>query len=112
MLILKYFRPVKKSETDQSSSPSSSLSEIQLPDPHGPLVLSSKIPHEAIAMANATITETIMESKGAVTTRKKRGPYLHLTPAQRFQVGKRAAECGVTNITLYGIMLKPFQISH
>ena len=61
MSILKYFRPVKKSETDKSSSPSSSLLEVQLTDPHSPL--SSKIPPEAIAMANATITETVMESE-------------------------------------------------
>ena len=33
-----------------------------------------------------------MESKETAATKKKRGPYLHLTPAQRFQVGKRAAE--------------------
>ena len=56
MSILKYFQPVKKSETDKSSS---IVSEVQLPDPHG--LLSSKVPPEAIAMANATITETIME---------------------------------------------------
>jgi len=91
MLILKYFWPVKKSETDQSSLPSYSLSEVQLPDPHG--LLSSKIPPETIAMANATITETIMES---ATTRKKRGHCLRLTPAQCIQIGKEAAECGVT----------------
>jgi len=48
------------------------MSEVQLPDPHGPL--SSKIFPEPIAMANATFTETVMESKGATTTRKKRGP--------------------------------------
>ena len=75
------------------------MSEVQLPDPHG--LLSSKVPSEAIAMANATITETIMESKEAATTKKKRGPYLHLTPAQFFQVEKRAAECGVTNTLRY-----------
>ena len=90
MSILKYFQPVKKSETDNLSS---IVSEVQLPDPHG--LLSSKVSSEAIAMANATIIETIMESKEAATTKKKRRPYLHLTPAQQFQVGKRAAECGV-----------------
>ena len=104
MSILKYIWPVKKSETDQLSSPSS-LSEVQLPGLHGPL--SSKIPPEAIAMANATITETIMESEGAATTRKKRGPYLHLTPVQHFQVGKRAAECGVTNTLRYYVKTFP-----
>ena len=76
MSILKYFQPVKKSETDKSSS---IVSEVQLPDPHG--LLSNKVPPEAIAMANATITKTIMESKEAATTKKKREPYLHLTPA-------------------------------
>ena len=49
-------------------------------------------------MTNATITETTTESKEAVATKKKRGPYLHLTFAQRFQVGKRAAEF-LINIT-------------
>ena len=84
---MKYFQPVKKSETDNSSS---IVSEVQLPDPYGPL--SSKVPSEEIAMANATIeatiTETVMESKEAATTKKKRGPYLHLTLVQRFQVEK------------------------
>lgn len=83
MSILKYFQPVKKLETDNLSS---IVSEVQLPDPHG--LLSSKVPSEAIAMVNATITETIMESKEAATTKKKRGPYLHLTSVQCFRVEK------------------------
>ena len=66
MSILKYFQPVKKSGTDNSSS---IVSEVQLPDAHGPL--SSKVPSEAIAMANATITKTIMESKEAGQLKRK-----------------------------------------
>ena len=40
----------------------------------------------ANATIKATITKTVMESKEAATTKKKRGPFLHLTPAQHFQL--------------------------
>ena len=66
----------------QSSSSSSEMS-----DPNGPL--SRKIPSRAIELANAKVTEL---------TDKPRGhpPFYILTPTQRFKVGKRAAEHGVT----------------
>ena len=58
-----------------------------MPDPNGPL--SMKIPSRAIELANAKVSKL---------TDKPRGhpPYSILTPAQRFKVGKRAAEHGVT----------------
>ena len=34
-------------------------------------------------------------------SQKKREPYLHLTPAQRFKVGQRTSEFGVTNTLRY-----------
>ena len=68
--ILKYCKPVK------SSCSSSSLS---LPEPNGSL--SNKVPSKAIELANAEVTSLKEEPRG-------RGPYLILTPAQRFKIGK------------------------
>ena len=74
--ILKYCKPVK-----------SSCSCSSLPEPNGSL--SKKVPSKAIELANAEVTSLKEEPRG-------RGPYLILTPAQRFEVGKQAAEHGVT----------------
>ena len=73
---MKYFKPKPSS----SSSPS-------LPEPNGSL--SKKVPSKAIEMANSEVTKLKEQPRG-------RGSYLILTPAQRFEIGKRAAEHGVT----------------
>ena len=70
--ILKYFKLVKPAAD-------------HLPDPEG--TLSSKFPSSAIATANSEI-------RSVMATSNSRGPYLHLTPAQKFQIGKRASEHG------------------
>ena len=82
--ILKYFHIVRK--------PSSS--ETNLPDPNGPL--SKVIPSSTIAAANEKVC-AIDKMPGAAS----RTPYLHLTGAQKYQVGKRAAEFGTTNTLWY-----------
>ena len=79
--ILKYCKPVK-----------SSSSSSDLPEPSGSL--SKKVLSKAIELANAEIEKLKEEPRG-------RGPYSFLTPSQRFEVGKRAAEHGVTALIRY-----------
>ena len=73
---------------------SSSQAETDLPDPNGPLC--EKIPFSAVSLANTKVTD-VLEKR----TSSSRGPYLALTPAQKHQVGKRAAECGTTATIWY-----------
>ena len=96
MSILKYFHPVKKSCHDQ------------LPDPHGPLNIDGKVPSSAIASVNIAVQAVLAEAsdKSDATTdsssgSNSRGPYLHLMPAQKFNIGKRASEHGVTSTLRY-----------
>ena len=77
--ILKYFN---LTSVTSSTSPT-------LPDPDGPL--SEKVPAKAIKLANAEL-----EQQSKETPRGRRSPYTILTPAQRYEVGKRASEHGVT----------------
>ena len=77
MSIFKYFQRVPK--------PSDAL-----PDPNGSLSL--KLPSSAIQQAYNHASPGIeRQATGG------RGPYLILTPLQRFQVGKRASEHSVTS---------------
>ena len=81
MSILKYFPHVPKPSDD-------------LPDPNGPL--SSKLASPAIQQANNHVSPVIeRQASGG------RGAYSILTPSQRFQVGKRASEHGVTSTLRY-----------
>ena len=84
--IMKYFRPVQKN-----------TSRSELPDPSGPL--SETILSSTISSVNASISSVIADEPEGGTL--ARGPLLHLTPAQKNQVGKRAAEFGVTNTLRY-----------
>ena len=90
MLILKYFKPVPKTSDELLKG---------LPDPNG--TLSKTVPPSAIKLANDEVSKAV-EGVPGMTTAKPRGThsrpneYLILTPAQRFEVGKRAAEHGVT----------------
>ena len=88
MPILQYISVVKKSKNDQPCS-----SSVSLPDPRGPL--SEKMPPEDIASASASVEKVITES------RKQKRLYLYLTDAQRYEVGKRAAENGTTTALQY-----------
>ena len=96
MSILNYFQRVKKSRD-------------QLPDPNGPLNTEGKVLSSAIASANIAIQAFLAESfekpehstTDSSSCSKSRGPYLHLTPAQKFNIGKRASEHRVTNTLCY-----------
>ena len=81
MSILKY---VKRYPKELSGNPSEE--NFQLPDPRGPLC--TTVPSSAIKAANEQVAEVL-------TAPATRGPYFKLTPAQRLQVGKRAAEHGI-----------------
>ena len=85
MSILQYFKrvPVKlESASDERAN--------ELPEPNGSL--SKSVPATAIELANAEV----LKLKDKSTRDSRTGPYLMLTPAQRYEVGKRAAEHGVT----------------
>lgn len=88
--ILKYFRPVEKPPREQ------------LPDPHGPLNTDGKVPSSAIASANIAVRAVQAEAsdKSSAGT-NSRGHYLYLTPVQKFNIGKRASEHGVTSTLCY-----------
>ena len=81
--LLNYFSVVLKSSN-----------VTNLPDPNG--LLSKTISPSTIATVNAQVG-FIVEKHDTTSANKEsqRGPYLHLTPAQKYQVGK-AAETGVT----------------
>ena len=61
-----------------------------LPEPTSSL--SNFVPPKATELANTEVEK--VKNKGPQGTRS--APYLILTPTQRFQVGKQAAEHGVT----------------
>jgi len=90
--ILKYFKPV----------PTSSPSSPSLPDPDGPL--SRKIPAKAIELVNVKDMEATKARRGC-------SPYLYLTPGQQYEVGKRAAEHGVTATLRYYDKYKDLQLT-
>ena len=56
-----------------------------MPDPSGPL--SEQITSTAIASANVKVLEALKEGEGK--KKKSRGPYLLLTPAQKYEIGKQ-----------------------
>ena len=65
------------------------------------------MPPTAIVAANVKVNEALNEvelKRKASALSKARGTYSFLTPAQKYKVGKRAAEYGVTATILhYGI---------
>lgn len=74
----------------------------ELPDPNGPL--SAAVPSSTIAAVNKRVSSTMEKS---ASTDKSRGPYLHLTDEQKYCVGKRASEFGVTNTMRYYLKTFP-----
>ena len=65
-----------------------------LPDPHGPL--SKDI------ITNTHVRQVQQEVEQEASSEKRsQGPYISLTPAQKFSIGKRAAENGVTATLRY-----------
>ena len=101
MSILKFFKPLEKPLV----TPSDELTNKVLLDPKGPLtkvLLSS-----AIKMVNDEVlkvyqkTSFSLGSSPVESISNKWGKYLTLTLAQQFEVGKRAAEHGVTTALRY-----------
>ena len=75
-----------------------------LPDPNGPL--SQKVPSSGIASANTCVSKLpFVDSDtgegSSTTTPATHGPYAVLTPTQKFEIGKRAAENGTTAAIRY-----------
>ena len=87
MSILNYFKRHPK-----GTSSGSSEDKLQLPDPRGPLC--ARVPSSAIDAANKQVAKVL-------TAPVSRGPYFKLTPAQRFEVGKRALEHGIASSIRY-----------
>ena len=75
----------------------------QLPDPNGPLSL--KVPSSGISAANLCVSKlldkTSGDSNGECSVTGARGPYTVFTPAQKYEIGKRAAEIGTTAAMRY-----------
>ena len=94
MSILKYFKPVGKKEKN-----------FTLSDPSGPL--SERVPSSSIKAANKKVSELIANhlessSKSEVhPSQSKRKQYLILTPEQRYETGKRAAENSIADSLRY-----------
>jgi len=92
MSVLNYFSQVKKGSTSTG-----------LPDPNGPLC--QKVLSSSIQAANVRVSKVVegrLGMPGEVKSKSgSRKPYLHMTPGQRFQIGKRAAEHGVTTSMRY-----------
>ena len=85
MALLKYFQLMNQKQP--------------LPDPNG--ALSVKIPSSVISSANACVGKLLNSTAdsfgfGGKRNAKSRVPYTILMPAQKFEIGKRAAEVGST----------------
>ena len=94
MSILQYFKRV-----DNSLKPAA---DDSLPDPTGPL--SSSVPSKAIELANSKVSWLLKATKNAEESSSqgsRRKPYLMLTSGQKYEVGKWAAEHGVTATFCY-----------
>ena len=68
-----------------------------LPDPNGEL--SSKIPPSGISSANMCVGKLL--NSMPPSSDAHRGPYAILSPAQKFEIGKKAAEIGTTAAMRY-----------
>ena len=66
-----------------------------MPDPSEPL--SKVVSSSAVASCNAEVSRELKQTKWPVTKQC----YMKLTPAQRYEVGKKGAEMGVTSAIRY-----------
>ena len=85
MSIWKYFKRISSEPVKRDEG---------LPEPTGPL--SKSVPVKAIELANAEVKKVQARDSGGLASGGKRGPYQILTPAQRYEIGKRAAEHNTT----------------
>ena len=76
----------------------------QLPKPNGPL--SSSVLPKAIELANANVAKAVNDEMSSGKGERS-GPYLMLSGAQRFEIGKRVLEHGATAALRYFAMKYP-----
>ena len=90
---MKYFHPItgKKDTTEEKDPPKGK----ELTNPSGPL--SKVIPSSLIVRCNTEVTKVPKQAKWSVTS----NCYMKLTPAQRYKIGKKGAEMGVTAAIRY-----------
>ena len=86
--MLKYFKPKRRHEDDDNEGKLKGL-----PDPNGDL--SKVVPSSSIEMTNAVVSQELEKERGP------RGPYISVTQAQKYAIGQRAAEHGVTAMLRY-----------
>ena len=92
MSILNYFCPLRE--------------KPDFPDPSGPL--KKAVPPTAIVAVNMKVNEALNEAELKKSASRARGTYSNLTSAQKYEVGKRAPEYGITATILhYGIKYAP-----
>ena len=84
--ILKHFRPIKKDPHVDKNPPE----DKELPDPSG--LLSKVIPLSSITSFNAEVAKVMKQAKWPIT----KSGYTKLTPAQRYEIGRKGTEIGVT----------------
>ena len=89
--LFKYFKPLKREFPNEVPHPE--FPDHKLSDPD--YLLNKKIQSAAIVKANEAFFAAIKVSA------KSRGSYANFTPAQRFKIGKRATELGVTATIYY-----------
>ena len=86
--VLKYFKPkLHHKDHDDEGKPKG------LPDPNGDL--SKVVPSSSIEVTNTVVRQALEKVRGP------RGPYISVTPAQKYAIGQRAAENGVTATLRY-----------
>ena len=91
--ILMYFGPITgKKHTPEDKDPHEGK---ELPNPSGPL--SKVIPSSSIGSCNAEVTKVLKQAKRFVIKKC----YTKLIPAQRYEIGKKGAEMGVTAAIRY-----------
>ena len=90
---MKYFRPIldKKDPPEDKDQ----FEDKELPNPSGSL--SKVIPSSSIANCNAEVTKVLKQAKLSVT----KSCYTKLTPPQRYEIGKKGTEMGVTRAIRY-----------
>ena len=81
--LLKYFKPKQLHEDNDDE-----VKPKGLPDPNGDL--SKVVPSSSIEVTNAVLRQALEKERGPC------GPYISVTPAQKYAIGQRAAENGVT----------------
>ena len=98
MLILKYFKPLRKDERKDDKR-----KDVILPNLYGPL--SIEVPPGAVEAANQKVSEINIQPSGGSTAgstvTSSRGSYIKLTPAQRLLIGKQAAEHSIMVMMRY-----------